>query len=363
MNIVRIVGAAAAVIVATLQPSAPARSQVQSLSASQVDEVIDHLQAGLQNYVLADIAARLQSEIREHRAQYRTLHDPAALAERLTADLRAVGHDHHLQVVYGEELAMQREPTADEQQHAHAFDFASGYGVRSARRLPGNIGYVDLAYFSPDPDAGAAIAALMQLVSGTDALILDLRRNGGGSGDTATSLLSYFFEQPTQLSSIVEHVDGRVRERQKWTMPYTQGPRYTGKPVFILTSSHTHSAAELCAYDLKNSHRAILVGERTSGDANSSSGMIDLGYGFSTLIPNGQTRSPITNGNWEGTGVQPDVISSPAEALVTAYGRALSEAKAAVNSDELASERAAALKDPEAALLQEIDGFPQAVNH
>ena len=100
-------------------------------------------------------------------------------------------------------------------------------------------------------------------------------------------LLSYFFEEPEQLSSIVERKNGQLEERQKWTMPYVAGPRYTGRPIYILTSSHTHSAAELCAYDLKSMRRATIVGSKTAGDANSSKGVLELGFGFTVLIPNG----------------------------------------------------------------------------
>ena len=349
---------AVSVLSVTFRPSALAEGKGRSLAPAQVDEIVDHLKAKLQDYLFPDISRRLQNELEVHRSQYRAIGDPSALADRLTADLRASSHDGHLAVTFGEELGMKKEPTPEERQHARAFDAASGYGVRSARRLPGNIGYVDLAYFSPDPSAGAAVSAFMQLMTGTDALVLDLRRNGGGSGETATALLSYFFEEPTQLSGIVEHIGGEVRERQKWTMPYVQGPRYLGKPVFILTSSHTHSAAELCAYDLKNRHRAVIVGERTAGDANSSTGMLDLGHNLSVLIPNGQTKSPITNANWEGSGVQPDVPAAAGDALVTAYTLALGQAKWTVESADLAKERNAASKDPRAALLQEIDGFP-----
>ena len=142
-------------------------------------------------------------------------------------------------------------------------------------------------------------------------------------------------------------------------MPYVQGPRYIGKPLFILTSRHTHSAAEVLAYDLKNAHIATTVGERTSGDATSAKGEIDLGHGFSTFVANGQLRSPITNGNFYQAGVQPDVATPPTEALVTAYVLALKGAKWSVDSDELRMERASAIKDPTAAFLQEINGFSQ----
>jgi len=347
----------AAILVAPLQSSG--QGEVRRLTPARVDEIVDHLQAAVQNYVFPDIATKLQEEIKEHRAQYRTMSDPTALADRLTSDMRAVGHDYHLAVTFSEGLAMRNDLTPEEKQHAHAFDLTSGYGVRSARRLPGNVGYVNLAYFSPDPDAGLAIAAMMQLIAGTDALIVDLRHNGGGSGDTMTTLASYFFGDTTQLSSVVERADGKTQERQHWTTPYLQGPRYLGEPICILTSSHTHSAAEVLAYDLKNMHLASIVGERTSGDATSATGEIDLGHHFSTFIANGQIISPITHGNYIRVGVQPDVPTAPTEALVTAYVLALKEAKSSFDSDELKKERASAMQDPKAALLEEIEAFPQ----
>lgn len=318
---------------------------------------MDHLLSDLGDYVFPEVAEKLQSQIQTHRSEYRAISDSNALAARLTEDLRAVGRDNHLTVSFGEELGVQKEPTPAEKQHAHAFDLANGHGIRSGRRLPGNIGYVDLAYFSPDSDAGTALAAALQLVSGSDALIVDLRRNGGGSGETATALLSYFFEEPTQLSSIVKRKNGQPSERQMWTMPYVAGPRYLAKPVFVLTSLHTHSAAEQCAYDLKNTHRATIVGERTGGAANSSTGEIALGYGFSAYIGNGQARSPITHTNWEGTGVEPDVATTAPDALVAAYKLALKNSKSSLESEGLTNERQLALQDPQAALAEEIAGF------
>ena len=302
----------------------------------------------------ADTHNTMQVSSGPNRIQWR---DRSTVCARLTEDLRAGGRDHHLEVAFGEELGVQKEPTPAQKEHARAFDLANGHGIRSGHRLPGNIGYIDLAYFSPDSDARTALAAALQLVSGTEALIVDLRRNGGGSGDTATASLSYFFEEPTQLSSIVERKNGQAQERQKWTMPYVAGPRYLGNPVFVLTSRHTHSAAELCAYDLKNTHRATIVGERTAGNANSSTGEIALGYGFAALIPNGQTRSPITHTNWEGTGVEPDFVTNAGDALIVVYKLALKDAKPSVQSEELTKERQLAVQDPEAAVAEEITGF------
>ncbi|MGA9303960.1 MAG: S41 family peptidase [Candidatus Sulfotelmatobacter sp.] len=328
-----------------------------AVTPQQADDIVDHLISSLTDYVFPEVAEKLQSQIRTHRSEYRAINDPNALAAKLTEDLRAVGHDHHLAVKVGEELAEFKAPTAAEEEHSRAFDLANGHGIRSARRLPGNIGYLDLAYFSPDSDAGVAFAAAMQLVSGTDALILDLRRNGGGSGDAVTALLSYFFDDPIQLTSKVERRNGQSLERQKWTMPYVAGPRYSGNPVFLLISTHTHSAAEQCAYDLKNTHRATIVGEHTAGDANGSSGEIALGYHFTAFIPDSQPKSPITHGNWQGTGVEPDVATTAPDALVAAYKLALKNSKSSLESEGLTKERQLALQDLQAALVEEISGF------
>jgi len=334
-----------------------AQSGVQSLTPVQVDTIVDHLEAAVQNYIFPDIAVLLEREIKDHRTQYRNISVPANLAEALTADMRAVGHDQHLSVTFGEELAFKKVQTPEELADAHAFDRASGYGVRSARRLPGNVGYIDLAYFSPDPDAGTAVAAAMQIVTGTDALILDLRRNSGGSGETMNTLASYFYSDVTQLSGVVEKVDGKIQERQHWSAPFVQGPRYLNKPIFILTSRHTHSAAEALAYDLKNSHIARTVGDRTSGNATSGTGELDLGFGFSTFIANGQMMSPVTHSNYLRVGVQPDVQTTSSDTLVTAYTLALKAAKPGSNSQELKNEKNGALNDPRAALLQEVEGL------
>jgi len=336
------------------------RVKARSITPGQVDEIVSHLEAAVKGYVFPDIAARLQQQIEAHRSRYRAIRDPNALADQMTSDMRAIGHDEHLLVAFGEELGVQKDPTPEEVARAHEFDRSSGYGMRSCRRLPGNVGYVDLGYFSPDPAAGAVIAAAMRVVNGTDALIIDLRRNGGGSGDTMITLASYFYTDVTQMSSVFERNGDQTRERQHWTAAYVEGPRYLGRPLYILTSRRTHSAAEVLAYDLKNSHHATIVGERTSGDATSGTGEISLGYGFSAFIANGQIVSPLTHSNYITAGVQPDIAADPTDALPTAYSLALKAGTPNAESDDLRKEKSGALNNPKAALLQEIEGFPKS---
>lgn len=346
-----------AILILTLTCIAQERPAT-TITPQQVNEVINHLEENLKAYVFPKVSDELRKQIDAHRSDYCTISDPNTLAARLTADLRSVGHDQHLQVGFGWELGFQKEPTPEEKQHAHAFDHANSYGIGTYRRLPGNIGYINLAFFSPDADAGSAIAAVMQLVSGTDALIIDLRHNGGGSGESALTLLSYFFEEPTQLSSMEEREGDQIHEHQQWTAPYVAGPRFLSKPVFVLTSLHTHSAAEFVAYDLKNTHRATIVGEQTGGHAHAATGEINLGYGFSALIPNAQPKSPVTHTNWEGVGVEPDVVTDPGGALLSAYKLALKDAKLGAESEKLSKERLGAIQDPEGALNEEIKSVP-----
>lgn len=332
-------------------PSANSSSEAEQLTSAEVDQVLNRLQLALRDYIFPETGTKLEHELAAHRGTYRSLSTRSLLARRLTEDMRAIGGDQHLSVTFGEELGVRKNPTPAEQQHAHDFDRANAFGLKNARRLPGNVGFVDLAYFSPDPDAGATIAAAMQLVSGTDALIIDLRHNGGGSGETEQALASYFFPDEVQLSGIVENVSGKHRERQHWTMPYLGGPRYLSKPVYILVGPHTHSAAEAFAYDLQNLKVAKIIGEHTSGDATSSTGEIDLGYGLTALIPDGQLVSPITHTNYFRVGVLPDVPVATANALENAYTLALKESRSAVDSDDLRSEKSKALSNPSAALI------------
>ncbi|MFL6728025.1 MAG: S41 family peptidase [Sphingomicrobium sp.] len=338
-----------------LAPStnASATSQAERITPTDVDHILSRLQLALSDYPYPATATEIERVLRARRNAYRAVSSKALLAQELTADMRAIGKDQHLTVTLGEELGVRKNPTAAEQQHARDFDRANAFGVRGARRLPGNIGYVDLAYLSPDPDAGRAIAAAMQLVSGTDALIIDLRHNGGGSGETERTLASYFFTDEVQLSGIVENIGRKRQERQHWTAPYVEGPRYLSKPVYILVGPHTHSAAEVFAYDLHNLKVAKIIGQHTSGDATSSTGEIDLGDGFAALVPNGELISPITHGNYFRVGVIPDVFVEPENALPAAYGMALNESRPRVHSDELLSEKSKALSNPTAALTAE----------
>jgi C-terminal processing protease CtpA/Prc len=119
-------------------------------------------------------------------------------------------------------------------------------------------------------------------------------------------LASYFFDHPTHLSDIVEP---RTGERQHmWTRKDIDGRRYgSTRPVYILTSRDTFSAAEDFAYSMQTQKRAIIVGEVTRGGAHPLASF-RLNSHFLAAIPVRESISPLTQSNWEGVGVRPDIV-------------------------------------------------------
>lgn len=210
------------------------------------------------------------------------------------------------------------------------------HGIRGVEVLPGNIGYLDLrqfAHFDPeDPQAPArqSIDAALELLAHVDALIIDLRDNGGGSPAMVGYLSSAFTPGDADIYNTFHHRQGTVSEAP--VVPYAS-PRLD-LPLYLLTSARTASAAEAFAYTLGNAGRAVLVGTSTAGAANP--GMeVDAGHGFRVFVSTGTPISPITGDNWEGSGVRPDVATDASQALDAARALAL---EAVLASDPPAAE-------------------------
>src|SRR2546423_8603217 len=155
----------------------------------------------------------------------------------------------------------------------------------------------------------------MNFLSNVDALIFDLRDNGGGTPEMVAYISTYLFDEPTPLNDLYNRKEDSTT--QFWTLPYVPGKRFAGKPVFVLTSRRTFSGAEEFTYNLKNLKRATIVGETTGGGAHPVSGQ-RIDEHFIIGVPFARAINPITKTNWEGTGIEPDVKVPAAEALSTA---------------------------------------------
>ncbi|TFH07808.1 MAG: peptidase [Candidatus Atribacteria bacterium] len=205
------------------------------------------------------------------------------------------------------------------------------FEFRKLEVLLGNIGYLDLRAFCPASIAGETAVAAMQFLAHTDALIFDLRDNGGGD-NLVQYLQSYLFSEPTHMVSQRYRPGDRLE--QTWTYAYVPGPRFSDVPVYVLMSRSSFSAAEDFAYTLQKQGRVTVVGEQTRGGAHPIEFYRFPELCLEIMIPNACSEDPFTGGNWEDDGVIPDVTATADDALLVAHELALTTLLKSLVDDE-----------------------------
>ena len=316
-------------------------SQAWAQPDSQPDMTIDAVTRNLvidralallhEQYVFPEGAEEMAGAVRQHQEQgeYDSLTSAVAFRERLEGDLRAVSKDKHLRVFYSAEPRPEQsdrsEPTEKEREEFRAHLARKNFCFEKAERLAGNIGYLDFRCFGPPDLIAETVSAAFTFLGHTDALIVDMRENGGGSPAGIALVSSYLFDKPTHLNDIYVRKDDHTD--QYWTLPYVPGLRLAGTDVYVLTSSKTFSGAEEFSYNLKNLKRAKIIGEVTGGGAHPVNGhRINAHFGIG--VPFARAINPITKTNWEGTGVEPDEMVPAREALHVAHLEALESLRA-----------------------------------
>jgi len=291
-----------------------------TIDAATRTQVIDGILKRINDsYVFPEVAKKMEQSIRERveKKEYDQITSAKQFAMTLTNDLQAINHDKHLRVRYSHqaipERGPRREPSAEEREQRRRDLTWMNHGFGKVERLPGNIGYLEFFNFADEELGADTVAAAMNFVNGTDALIIDMRRNGGGNPAMVALVCSYLFgPEPVHLNDLYWREGNRTDEF--WTKKEVAGKRYLNKDVYVLTSKRTFSGAEEFTYNLKNLKRATIIGETTGGGAHPGDGF-RISEHFGMFVPTGRAISPITKTNWEGTGVTPDVTVPADQAL------------------------------------------------
>jgi retinol-binding protein 3 len=320
--------------IAVAQPEQPDLTIDAATRTQVLDGILKRLN---ESYVFLEVAKKMEQTIRErsNKKEYDQITSAKEFATKLTTDLQAVSSDKHLRVRYSHqpipERGAQREPTTEEREQRRRELTWMNHGFAKVERLPGNIGYLEFFNFMDEELGADTVAAAMNFVNGTDALIIDMRSNGGGNPAMVALVCSYLFgAEPVHLNDLYWREGNRTEEF--WTRKELAGKRYLNKDVYVLTSKRTFSGAEEFTYNLKNLKRATIIGETTGGGAHPGGGF-RISEHFGMFVPTGRAISPITKTNWEGTGVTPDISVPADQALLVARLMALKKALPTLKPD------------------------------
>jgi len=314
------------IVIAAQDAPKPPDAPIDSAAKTEAINVL--LKELNDRYVFPEVAKKMETDVRarQKNKEYDSITSAQEFAKKLTDDLQSVSRDKHMRVRFSQKPIPIREKaeeeTAEEKKETERMMKINNYGFVKIENMRGNIGYIDFRGFM-DPEGGAeTVAAAMNFVSNSDALIFDLRQNGGGDPAMVALICSYLFGEKVHLNDLYWREGNETKEF--WTNPKVAGKKFLDKQIYVLTSNRTFSGAEEFSNNLKVLKRATIVGETTGGGANPG-GMFRLTEHFGIFIPTGRAINPVTKTNWEGTGVEPDVKVPQDQALKTAYSLALNK--------------------------------------
>ena len=286
-------------------------------------ELVVAIAANLEQfYVNRAIGQQLAEDLRAHHRQgdYNSLDLGPDLAARISRDIqttsRALGIPRGVfvaDVVYSARPLPAGPPppiTEEARERNRAAILQQNCLFETIETLPNNVGYLKLNGFANAAVCQEITGRAMAALNNAAALIIDLRDNGGGFGETALQIAGYLFDRPTYMYD--PRPNSPVPAR---TASPIAGNKLADKPVYVLTSSRTQSAAEYFVYNLKMLKRATVVGETTAGHQHSGAFRRindHFGMGIQEAAP---LDNPYPVKGWEVIGVEPDLKVSRKEAF------------------------------------------------
>jgi hypothetical protein len=287
----------------------------QTAPAWQTDALEAAAAALEEGYIYPEQGDSLAARLREDADRFADIENRREFAGAVTADLFAIANDRRLNLIFNPDG--DAEPAAPDE----AAEAARAERIRfcretplTAERLEGGAGYILLPRFMGEDSFLEAFDAAMEDFTDAPAIILDVRGSCGGGPRFVIHISSYFFDEPTHLTSTESRNYG---SGERWTLEEVPGPRFTGRPLIILTDRHTFSAAESFTFGLRAAGRVTIVGEATGGGRHWGN-IQRLTDDFTLFVPQGRTFDPRTGEGWEAEGITPDVETSSEDALQAA---------------------------------------------
>ncbi len=322
--------AAALLVCGCAQAATPA-----ALTPAQDHAVIDAVARLVSaHYVIPEKRDGIVAELRRREAAGRyTIANPAQFAQVLSDDMVAIAQDRHMWFRYDPAAYQAAFLPRDADGSDPLSDAASArdnQGYEEMRILPGNIRYVRLAGFEWSGEATAKVVAdVARFLHGGDAIILDIAGNGGGAGEAVQALVGYFLPPDGRvLMNFHDTFEGKDNATR--VIDKLDGPRLTGIPLYVLISGRTGSAAEEFTAHARYFKLGTLVGSNTAGAANNDH-VFPVAPFFVQSISTGRPEHPVMHGNWERTGLAPDIAAAPGQALAQAEIAALTALRAKTN--------------------------------
>jgi len=322
------------------QPKAPA------LDAAQKQAIVDEIATLFNsNYIFPETARKVEEALRAKLKSGDLDKVTAApdFARAVAAVILEMSKDRHTGFSYNpavaEDIRKMRGQSEEEANKVRERQLLQArrdnFGFRKVERLAGNIGYLDFRGFETPDQAGPTAIAAMNFLAYCDAIIVDLRQNGGGDPAQIQLISTYFFPDMAHLNDLYYRAGDRMENY--WTLPYVPGAKPVNADLYILTSSRTFSGAEEFTYNMKNLKRATVIGETTGGGAHPTDVMI-VQKDFLLRVPYARAINPVSKTNWEGTGVTPDIAVPAAEAFDKAYAMAVEKLAAKATDPERKAE-------------------------
>ena len=297
-------------------------AQDNTLTKAYKEQVIESLSRLMNNhYVFPDVAKQTEEHLKTQLIEgyFDQFENDEDFANALTESVQSVNKDKHMRIRVNKQYeAPKQTPERMIEEQLDWIDQSrrNNAGFVDVKILDENVGYLDLRGFA-GMEIGKPVAdAYMKLMSRTDAVIIDLSKNGGGSPAMVQYLCSYFFDKKLHLNSLYWREGDRTDEF--WTLEQVGGTKMPDVPLFVITSNRTFSGAEEFSYNMQTQKRATLVGQTTGGGANPGGGF-NINENLTVFIPTGRAINPITKTNWEGVGVIPEVEASADGAFDKAY--------------------------------------------